>query len=301
MGGIACTQASQSITAPSATAGSSAAATAADGSTLKVTAPPLVSPVDGERQNDRRPTLVWLNSNGKYGNIGVAYDIEVSNPTAVVYSRTVGESPDMGSHLIELELDYDVMYSWRVRAHIGNPDQYGPWSSWASFLSSTKPVAVAPPTAPTTSGGCAAPMSAAGTRVSSRPNDSDVPRAIANSFPASLQHSCQPEGGSWEFMDRTVDALRARNGRYAYNAKRGNTNDPSLDVVSFYRGADPNGLQGSGDVYIFDIIGGHCGSTPSVIWSDVTDVTFDSGTIGRTIYPRPGRVVGACTPAAATK
>ena len=51
--------------------------------------------------------------------------------------------------------------------------------------------------------------------------------------------------------------------------------------------------------FIFDLIGGHCGSTPSVIWNDVTAVTFDSGTVGRTMYPRPGRTVPACAPTAA--
>jgi hypothetical protein len=299
MAGVACTQPAQSVTAPSAALGGSTA-DAADGSTLKVTAPPLVSPVDGQRAEDRRPTLIWVNSQGRYGAIGVAYDIEVSTPAAVVYSRTVGESADIGSHLMDLELDYDTVYSWRVRAHVGNPDTVGPWSPWASFLSPTRPVAaVVAPTAAASTSGCAAPPSSAGTRVSSRPNDSATVRAIESAYGAALRHSCQPEGGSWEFMDRVVDALRARNGRYGYNAKRGNTNDPSLDVVSFYRGADPNGFQGSSDVYIFDIIGGHCGSTPTSIWTDVTDVTFNSGTIGRTIYPRPGRVVAPCTAAAA--
>jgi hypothetical protein len=90
---VGCTQPAQSVTSPSAAIGGSTA-DAADGSTLKVTAPSTVSPVDGERVNDRRPTLVWLNSNGRYGAIGVAYDIELSTPAAVVYSRTVGESPD---------------------------------------------------------------------------------------------------------------------------------------------------------------------------------------------------------------
>lgn len=302
MAGLACTQASQSITSPSAAVGGSAA-DAADGSTLKVTAPALASPVDGQRAEDRHPTLVWVNASGKYGNIGVAYDIEVSTPAEVVYKRTVGESQDIGAHIVELELAYDTVYSWRVRAHLGNPETFGPWSSWASFLSPTKPVASVPtaPTGSVSSAGCAAPMSSAGTRVGVRPNDSDVPRAVASAFPATLRNSCQPEGGSWEFMDRTVDALRARNGRYGYNAKRGNMNDPSLDVVSFYRGAAEGSFQGSSDVYIFDMIGGHCGSTPSVIWSDVTDVTFDSGTLGRTMYPRPGRVVAPCTPTAAAQ
>jgi hypothetical protein len=294
--GSACTTAPQSVTSPSASI-SSSTSDAADGTSLKVTAPTPVSPADGERANDRRPTLVWLNSTGRYGSIGVAYDIELSTPTAVVYSRTVGESPDVGAHLIDFELSYDTVYSWRVRAHLA--DTVGPWSSWASFLSPAKPVATAP-TGSTPIGGCAAPISLAGTRISSRPNDSDIPRAVASAFPTAFRHSCQPEGGSWEFMDRTVDALRARNGRYGYNAKRGNMNDPSLDVIGFFRGPDANNFQGSSDSYIIDIIGGHCGSTPSVIWNDVTDITYQSGTLGRVMYPRPGRVVAPCTTTAET-
>jgi hypothetical protein len=296
--GIACTQASQSITSPSATLGGSLA-DAADGSTLKVTAPALVSPIDGVRAEDRRPTLVWLNSNGRYGAVGVAYDIQLSTPAAVVYERTVGENPDYGAHLVELELDYDTVYSWRMRAHVGNPDTVGPWSSWTTFLSPTRPTSVAPPSSggggASVSGGCAAPISplGPGENRKPRPNDSATVRAVANAFPAALQHSCQPEGGTWEFMDRVVDALRAIDGRYGYNAKRGNTNDPSLDVVSYFY-ANGTEINGRPEVYIFDLIGGHCGSTPSTIWTDVTDVTFNSGTIGRTIYPRPGRVVAPC-------
>jgi hypothetical protein len=294
----ACTQTPQSLTSPSATVGSSTAATSApDGSTLKVTAPALVSPVDGARAEDRRPTLIWVNSTGKYGGIGVAYDIELSTPTAVVYSRTVGESPDIGAHLIELELDYDTVYSWRVRAHVGNPDTYGPWTSWASFLSPSRPVPVAAPVGGSPIGGCAAPLSPLGpgeTR-KPRPNHSDTVRAVANAYPAAFRNSCQDQGGSWEFMDRTVDALRARDGRWGYNAKRGNTNDPSHDVVSYYYAGGAE-IQARPEVYIFDVIGGHCTSNPSVVWVDNTDITFQSGTIGRTIYPRPGRVVAPCTP-----
>ena len=99
-------------------------------------------------------------------------------------------------------------------------------------------------------------------------------------------------------MDRAIDALRAVDGRYGYNAKRGNMNDPSLDVASYYYRPDPNGFQGSDAVYIFDMIGGHCGSNPNVIWNDVTDITYQSGTLGRTMYPRPGRVVDTSSCAA---
>lgn len=297
MAGAACSQAPQAFTAPSSAVGGSTAETAAaDGSTLKVTAPALVSPVDGVKAEDRRPTLIWVNSAGRYGNIGVAYDIELSSPANVVYSRTVGEAQDIGAHLVDMDLEFDTAYSWRVRAHLGNPDTYGPWSPWATFQSPARPVAVVPSGA--VSGGCAAPMSPMGPGETRRPrpNHSAVVRAVASAFPGAFQHSCQPEGGSWEFMDRAVDALRAVDGRYGYNCKRGNCGDPSLDVVSYYYAPDMNSFQGDPRVYIFDIMGGHCGPTPSVIWTDVTDITFQSGTLGRTTYPRPGRVVAPCTP-----
>ena len=293
MAGVACTQSPQTATSPSAASNTVAAATAAaDGSTLKVGPPGTVSPVDGQTAEDRRPTLVWTNADGKYASIGVAYDIELSTPEKVVYATTVGETPNFGAHLIPFDLDLNKEYSWRVRAHIGNPDTYGPWSNWATFKSmaqATTGGGGGGGAAPT--GGCAAPISQPGTRIGIRPNDSAIVRAVASAYPAALSHSCQPEGGSWEFMDRTVDALRASNGRYGYNAKRGNMNDPSLDVVSFFRGPDANSFQGSSDVYIFDLINGHCGPTPSTTWNDVTDITFNSGTLGRTMYPRPGRVV----------
>jgi hypothetical protein len=299
MAGAACTQTPQLLSTPTAIVGSPTE-DAADGSNLKVTPPALVSPVDGARAEDRRPTLVWLNSNGKYSSIGVAYDIELSTPTTVVYSQTVGETPDLGAHLIPIDLEFDTVYSWRVRAHLG--DLFGPWSSWASFVSPARPVATAPTITNTTGAGCAAPISALGpgeTR-KGRPNHSHIVRDIANTFAGAFRNSCQEHGGSWEFMDRSVDALRTVDGRYGYNAKRGNMNDPSMDVVSYFY-ANGDNIQNRHEVYIFDIIGGHCGPTPSVVWGDVTDITVSSGTIGRTMYPRPGRVVPACTPAAASK
>jgi hypothetical protein len=298
----ACTQAPQSVTSPSATAGGSTAATGPDGSTLKVTPPALVSPTDGSRAEDRRPTLIWVNSNGRYGTIGLAYDIELSTTTAVVYSTTVGETPDVGAHIVPMDLEFDTTYSWRVRAHIGN--DVGPWSSWASFQTPGRPVAQAPvanPNNPT--GGCAAPISPLGpgeTR-KPRPNDSHIARAVAAQFPAAFAHSCQEHYGAagWEYLDRAVDALRAHDGRYGYNCKRGICNDPSQDVVSYHYGGASN-INGRADVYIIDIIVGHCGPTPSPAWVDVTDATISGGTIGMTIYPRVGRNVTGCTAAGAT-
>lgn len=291
----ACTTTPQAPTAPTASVGGTTAA-AADGSTLKVTAPAPVSPVNSERAEDRQPTLIWLNSEGRYGNIGVAYDIELSSPSTVVYSTTVGETQDMGAHLVPFALDYDTVYSWRIRAHLG--DTLGPWSSWASFTSPARPIVVAPtaPSGSTSTGGCAAPISplGAGETRKPRPNGSATVRAVANQYPAALRNSCQEHGGSWEFMDRTLDALRLQDGRWGYNAKRGIINDPSMDVVSYFF-ANGDNIHNRHEVYIFDIIGGHCGSTPVTVWNDVTDITASQGTIGRTMWPRPGRTVAPCS------
>lgn len=290
----ACSQAPQSVTTPTAVVGGSTA-DAADGSTLKVTAPALVSPTNSERAEDRRPTLIWLNSTGRYESIGVAYDIELwlDTGTSPVYSRTVGERPDTGAHLIDYELEYDRIYSWRVRAHLDTT--LGPWSSWGTFLSPARPVVTVPTTTTTTTStssgsSCAAPMSplGAGETRKPRPNDSAIVRAVAAAFPADLRNSCQDHGGNWNFMDRTIDALRAYDSRYAYNCKRGNCGDASQDVASYYYGGPMASAQGRTDVYIFDLISGHCGSTPSTVWLDVTDVTAANRTTGGIVYPRPG-------------
>lgn len=289
----ACSSTPQAPTAPSATIGGGIAA-AADGSTLKYNAPAQVSPIGGELAEDRRPSLIWANAVSRYGDIGVAYELEVSTPAAVVYSQVVGESANFGAHLIPFDLEYDTTYSWRIRTRLG--DDAGPWSNWAEFRSPARPVVVAPP--PSAGGGssiCAAPLSPLGpgeTR-KPRPNESALARAVADQYPAALRNSCQDSGGSWEFVDRVIDAFRAKDGRWGYNAKRGNMNDPSHDVASYYWG--PLGdIQGRFEVYIFDFIGGHCGSFPVTTWLDVTDVTAAQGTVGRTMYPRPGRNVTSC-------
>ena len=111
-----------------------------------------------------------------------------------------------------------------------------------------------------------------------------VVQQVAAAHPQALQNSCQSHGGTWEFMDRVVEALRAIDGRWGYNCKRGNCNDVSHDVVDYYRGQ--GSPHGSSDVAIIDMIGGHCGSNPQPAWYDLTQATQQNGTIGRWKYPR---------------
>jgi hypothetical protein len=139
------------------------------------------------------------------------------------------------------------------------------WSSSGSFITIKEPRTDDPP---------------AGQRL-------PLPRAIgelvvgnvAAERPDLLRNSCQDHGGSWQFLDLVVDRLREIDTRWGYNWKRGVVGSPSLDVIDYHWSAGPD--ENSIDVYIVDIIGGHCGPTPYVTWNDVTAVTYDNGGVGR--------------------
>jgi hypothetical protein len=146
--GVSCTGTPMSPTAPTAAVGGTTAAND-DGSTLKVTAPGLVSPFDSERIEGRRPTLIWTNSTGKHTPIGFFYEIEIQNAASqVAYSVSVGETANSGSHTIDADLAFDTPYGWRIRA--GLESQRGPWSVWGNFRTALAPVVVTTPTTPTT-------------------------------------------------------------------------------------------------------------------------------------------------------
>lgn len=122
---IAC---SEAPTNPAgANAATSGAAAAADGSTLKVTAPTPTSPVN-DFQTEGNVTLVATASTGKYVATTVQYNFEVYNAANVrVYNVTVN-SP---SWTIPDSLDMEARYTWRVRATAQGGG--GPWSTTASF------------------------------------------------------------------------------------------------------------------------------------------------------------------------
>lgn len=147
--GVSCTGTPLSPTSPSAAAGGQTAANG-DGSTLKVTAPGIVSPFDSERTDSRRPTLIWTNSTGKHTPFGFFYEMElVDSADKVVYTTIVGETAGGGSHVLPFDLAYDSVYAWRLRAGLDN--ERGPWSIWGLFRTPLAPVVVVvTPTTPNT-------------------------------------------------------------------------------------------------------------------------------------------------------
>ena len=130
---IACSRQSSTPTSPTGAAAANAAA-AADGSTLKVSAPTLSSPLNDAQQTDV-PTLVVSAASVKFGATlpgALAYRFQLFNTagTMVQDSGPVGEA----SWQITNQLDFQVRHTWRARAEYGN--DVGPGSAPGSFISS---------------------------------------------------------------------------------------------------------------------------------------------------------------------
>jgi hypothetical protein len=138
---VACSGTPGTPTSPSAAPGGATTA-AADGSTLKVTAPVLLSPENGTRVDTRGPVLRWQNSSGRFASgLTLSYEVEVSTGGAVVYTATVAETQG-GTQHTPPEGQYDTSYTWRVRARLdGNT---GPWSAASGFTTPEQPTAGGP-------------------------------------------------------------------------------------------------------------------------------------------------------------
>ena len=218
----------------------------------------------------------------------------------VVYRIEVGTAPDPGSLVAVLtatpdasgitsiavgSVPYATTYYWRAYATDGTITS--PYSSVVSFRTPAAPATTPPPAPPTTPGptvptppqnGQRTPNPTSG-RLPLPGYGASVVNDVAAQYPSALRNSCQEHGGTWEFMDRVVDRLRTFDSRWGYNWKRGNVGDPSLDVVDYNYGSQRD--EGTTDVYIIDVVGGHCGNSPSPNWLDQTDATRSQGAVGR--------------------
>ena len=238
---------------------------AADGSTLKVHPPTLMSPINDVQLESRTPTLVTANTTGRFVNRTYTYEFEVLNDSGNLVRRNfVPQGASNTSWVYPEALETDTPYRWRVRAMVGTA--VGPWSSVARFRTAREMRTPDPPP------GQRLPV----------PDRRAVVEQIARQNPGALQNSCQEHGGNWDFMNLVVDALRAEDNRWGYNCKRGNCGDPSLDVVAYHHLAGPTttGVQ----VRTIDIISGHCGPGPSTTW-----IIHDEGPAGTNGWTSRGR------------
>lgn len=123
---VACTQSPQTPVSPSAAPGSDTTA-AADGSTLKVTAPTLTAPANQSNVESSRPTLTWTASTGRHATVSPIYEVVVLRDGAPVYTAQSAGT----THQVAADAQAGVTYTWRVRAV--QDGAVGPWSATWSF------------------------------------------------------------------------------------------------------------------------------------------------------------------------
>jgi hypothetical protein len=209
----------------------------------------------------------------------IATNAEMTHITAVL---TVPPGGNGTTTVSAGDLPYNTTFFWRVWGTDGTKE-----SAHSPVISFKTPAA---PAAPPGGGGVPVGVPTGPGGRTPDPQSGRLPlpgygasivQAVARANPALIANSCQDHGGSWAFMDAVVDTLRTYDTRWGYNGKRGDVNNPSHDVVTYHHGPGPD--YGSTAVYIIDVIGGHCGANPSPTWIDVTDATYNGGTIGRWI------------------
>ncbi len=236
-------------------------------------------------------TPVFKIRNGRIaGTANAVYRIEVGtapDPASIVAVLTAAPDPS-GTTLVAVgNIPYNSTYYWRAYATDGVTTSG--YSTTVSFKTPAAPGGPAPSPGPGPSpspspgpgGGARTPDPPPGQRLGLPGYGASVVEDIARQYPSALRNSCQEHGGSWEFMDRLVDRLRTMDTRWGYNGKRGNAGDPSQDIVDYNYGSQPD--EGTTEVYIIDILGGHCGPNPTPAWIDQTEATRNAGTIGRWI------------------
>ena len=105
---------------------------AADGSTFKVHAPSLMSPINDVRLDNRQPTLVVANTTGRFVNRSYVYEFQLMDDGGnVVQSTNIAQGSSNTAWALDV-LEKDTPYRWRVRATLA--DARGPWSSVGRFI-----------------------------------------------------------------------------------------------------------------------------------------------------------------------
>jgi hypothetical protein len=126
---LACGHQAQPPTSPTGQSAPNTAA-AADGSTLKATAPTPMAPVNDERVADL-PTLTVGAAALKFSQGALQYRFEVFNDAgAKVQDSGVVSAP---SFKVTTTLDFAKRHTWHARAEYQGA--FGPWSAMASFVS----------------------------------------------------------------------------------------------------------------------------------------------------------------------
>ena len=262
---VACESGMRSPVSPSAVV-SSASALNPDGSNLKASSPLGVLPLFESTGVSTTPTLMARAGAGRYERSALAQRFQVSDSDsfANIVASGMGtvDASGVARYTVDPALTAGRRYVWRVRAELN--DAAGPWSNVMAFTTAggTTPVPGPSGTGPRT------PDPAPGTRLP-LPDMQGVLAQFANaadSCPRGLKYINNP----WQ--DRVIDAFRQRDTRWGYNGKptrqaQHNEGVPVIaagDEAAYHYSGGPD--QGSPEVHLVDMLGGHCGPTPTITW-----------------------------------
>ncbi len=136
---MACTSGKGAPTSPSGLLSGGTGA-AADGSTLKATAPAPTSPINGVRAPENAPTvLVVTNSSMPYtsnSGLTLSYRFELQNAAGgVIENALVPGGVGSTSRTVTGAMNGNETYRWRARAEF--QEFVGPWSPLQSFVASS--------------------------------------------------------------------------------------------------------------------------------------------------------------------
>lgn len=102
------------------------------------------------------------------------------------------------------------------------------------------------------------------------PNREAVAQEVARQYAGDLRNSCVEQGGNNTWLFRLVQRLRQEDTRWGLNWKRGRRGDLSQDIVTYNWGSEAD--EGTRQIYVLDVIVGHCGSNPGPFWLNQTGV-----------------------------
>ena len=102
------------------------------------------------------------------------------------------------------------------------------------------------------------------------PNRQAVVEDVARQYATDLRNSCVSSGGNNTWLFRLVQRLRQEDTRWGLNWKRGRIGDMSQDILTYNAGSQAD--EGTREIYVIDVIAGHCGPTPGPTWINVTGV-----------------------------
>jgi len=268
---MACEGGMRTPVGPSAVKESSSALNA-DGSNLKVSQPVPLVPLFEATNVSVSPILAAIGSQGRNvaGGVGLSYRFQVSETDSFDIVVASGTGAVDASGIVRMTVDPALTaakrYVWRVRAELS--DASGPWSNLGAF---------------TTAGGgggstSPGPSPNAGPRPADPPPGQQLPLPdmrgtlarfsdASDSCPRGLKYVNNP----WQ--DRVIDAFRQIDSRWGYNGKPNkdanidNNGVPVTaagDEAAYHYGGGAD--QGSFEVYLVDMLIGHCGSAPSLTW-----------------------------------